>query len=127
MPNLNLLRPNAIALLKDPDERVIQIACGELGHRGGDDARAALFETLSHPTWRARLEACKALITLRAADQRVVSTLEAMSHETEAAKYDEEVADFQQRLAEMGNPKEFQGSWGKIAAILEQARQIAAK
>lgn len=112
---------------KDPYEKVVRIACMELGHRGGAAATAALLQVLGHPSWHARLEACKALITLKAADPRVVSTLEAMSREPEAAKYDAQIAMFRRMEAQSGLSEEFKGSWGTLGTILEQARHLATK
>jgi HEAT repeat protein len=121
------VRQAYIGALKDTHEKIVQIACMELAHGGGEEAIEALFPVLAHDSWRVRLEACKALITLKAADQRVVSTLESMSREAEAARYDAQIEEFERQERERNTPAEFRGVWGKIGTILEQARQIVAK
>ncbi len=96
---------------------------------------------LTHSSWRVRLEACKALITLKRADVRVISALEAMSREPEAAVYDsecneqplnmQELFEFceelgiltktqKNELAAQAQPE----PWGKLHTILTRARQI---
>ena len=111
----------------DSDEKVGQIACGELGERGGAKAEAALFRTLTTRSWDVRLSACKALITLKAADQRVVRTLEKMATEPEAKEYDAQIEEFKKQERQLSTqhaapPIE---TWGKVGTILEQARRIA--
>lgn len=121
------VRDAYISAVRDVYDKVAQIACGQLGFFGGMEATTALFETLSNPLWRVRLEACKALITLKAADKRVVSTLDQMCQESEASKYDAEHDEFERLIGNVELPDEWQGMWGKIGTILEQARQIAAE
>jgi hypothetical protein len=109
---------------------VAQIAVSELGFRGGAEATTALFNTLSNPSWRVRLQACTSLITLKAADKRVVSTLEKMSQEPEAKIYDAEMDEFEEFNQEVGwkMPDEPEMEWcGKIGTILEKARNLAAQ
>ena len=67
--------------MRDSEEKVARLACLEVGDRGGAEGTEALFTLLDHPNWHVRLEICKALITQKNADQRVLSTLEAMSRE----------------------------------------------
>jgi hypothetical protein len=116
--------------LGDSFDKVAQIACVELGSRGGAENADALIRVLDHPSWRVRLEACKALITLGKADQRVVATLEAMSREPEAGTYDAQCDDFeriQQEVAqELGESPPWGRLWGKLHSILEQARNLSA-
>jgi len=115
--------------LRDPEPRVAELACIEVGQRGGPDGTAALFGMLTHPNWRVRLQACEALITQKTADQRVVSTLDAMSREPEAAAYDAEVDEYKESLEEF--VKEFtpEGTavenCGKLGTILAKARRVA--
>ena len=114
----------------DENDKVAQVACGQLGFRGGKDAANALFETLSSPSWRVRLAACKALILLEAADQRVIATLEAMSQEPEATVHDEEVDYFDEHFRQLYDemPDEPKNRmWRRMATILEQAREVAAR
>ncbi len=116
--------------LGDSFDKVAQIACVELGSRGGAENADALIRVLGHPSWRVRLEACKALITQGKAGQRVVATLEAMSREPEARIYDAECDDFdrivQEVAQESGESLPWGRSWGKLHSILNQARSIAA-
>ena len=79
-----------VGALNDSSEKVVQIACLVMGQRGGDEGLAALRNLLGHPSWRVRLEACKAFITRHPAGTEVLATLEAMSREPEAAVYDAE-------------------------------------
>ncbi|MBV9469042.1 MAG: HEAT repeat domain-containing protein [Abitibacteriaceae bacterium] len=119
-----------IHALSDKNEKVVSIACGELGSQPSKDAVTALFTMLSHPSWRIRLEVCKSLIKLKAADGRVVSTLEKMTQEPEAIKYDAETEEFHQHAEEIHRqyPNEPKlEMWGKIGEILAQAQQIAAQ
>jgi hypothetical protein len=117
--------------LGDSFEKVAQIACVEVGHRGGAGSTEALMNLLGHAPWRVRLEACKALIVQGTADQRVIAALEAMSREPEAAVYDAEDEAFEEfaRMASgvLGVDVPAGERWGKLATILAQAREVAAK
>jgi hypothetical protein len=79
-----------IQALNDSFDKVVAVACFELSSRGGSDSIEALYGVLKHPFWRVRLQACKALMVLKAADEQVVSTLERMAQEPEASEYDAE-------------------------------------
>ena len=115
--------------LADPFNKVALIACLELGYRCGTEGTAALFGTLTHPVWRVRLEACKALITQETADQRVVTTLEAMSREPDAVVYDRQVDQFKEFAEEcsqaFGPDANFGEMWGKLDTILARAHAVA--
>jgi len=113
--------------LHDTSDKVVEIACVEIPSRPSSGDAEALYSVLDHPTWNVRLEVCKALITMQKADQRVVSALEAMSHEPEAAHYDALDEEFDRREKEMGLSGELGKRWGKLDTILQQARRIAAK
>jgi HEAT repeat protein len=120
-----------LCALADPFDKVAQIACVELESRCGAEGTTALFGMLSHPSWRVRLEACKALITQKSADRRVVTTLESMSREPEAAVYDAEVDEsnefvkaFSKAFSPDRTPVE---GWGKVQAILAKAAAIASR
>lgn len=117
-----------IAALRDSFEKVAQIACFELASHQSEAERQALVETLHHPSWRLRLEACKALITQQAAAERVVDTLEQMDREPEARAYDVECdkVDAIIKEAEGGqSPEWWDGRWGRMNEILNKARAIA--
>jgi len=131
-----------LAALRDPFDTIVQIACLEVGARAGTPAVVALTGLLEHPSWRVRLEACKALITFKKADARVVATLEAMGHEPEAAVYDAEcdnqgldmvtLLEFGEALGILPESekdgmatKPQPESWGKFQTILARARRIA--
>jgi hypothetical protein len=115
--------------LEDPFDKVAQIACLEVGHRGGVGSTEALMRTLDRSSWRVRLEACKALITQGTADERVVTTLEAMAQEPEARVYDKECDEFeaieQEVQQESGEASPWGRPWGKLETILNQARSLA--
>lgn len=121
--NSEAVRRAYIRALDDRGEKVVQIAALELGERGGPDARAALLGKLGDPSWDIRLAACKALITMRAADGRVVAALEAMKREPAAARYDAFIEESDRMDCEMGFPK--QPSWGKMDEIVEEAQRAA--
>jgi HEAT repeat protein len=114
-----------LTALKSSSEKVAQLACFEVGYRGGAAGAAALFEVLNHLSWRVRLEACRGLIRLYERDGSwipetpppetrqdppaarsraqasalLVAALEKMSSEPEAAVYDAECDDFQLDVA----------------------------
>ncbi len=115
--------------LEDPFDKVAQIACLEVGYRGGAGSTEALMRTLDRSSWRVRLEACKALITQGTADERVVSALEAMAQEPEARAYDTQCGEFeaieQELQQETGEALPWGRSWGKLETILNQARSVA--
>ena len=116
----DLSTPVAIAYrssLGDTSDMVVQLACAELGHRGGEGNIEALFPVLNHNSWRVRLEACKALITQGITDHRITETIEALSEDPEAAVYDTECDFFQEVIKEYGHgwPDKF---WGKLNTIL---------
>lgn len=105
--------------LNDPDDKVAQMACWQVGRLGGAKGTAALFAALPHPSWRVRLEVCKALIEMGAADHRVVATLEAMSQEPESLIYDAEIKESQRMDRESGIESE---GWGTLGTIMDRAR-----
>lgn len=116
-----------IQALADSFDKVVQVSCMELSYRGGDDAVNALFRVLKQHSWHSRLESCKALITLKAANSQVVSVLEQMAQEPDAAKYDVLIQDFEEMETEPDYPEEMKGGWGKISTIVEQAREVASQ
>lgn len=116
-----------IQALNDSFEKVVQVACFQLSYRGGIDTVEALYQVLTHRSWHVRLEVCKALIVLKAVDQRVVSTLEQMAHEPETSEYDAEYEELEYMLSGLELPDKFKKLWGKIGTILDQTRQLAAK
>lgn len=122
---------------KDTNEKVAMVACSELGYRGAEGAAAGavevLFELLAAPSWHIRLQACKALINLKAADGCVVMALEKMSQEPEAKEYDADIESFEridkEVQAEFPDESEIEveKGWGKIETLLQHARDIAAQ
>lgn len=84
----------------DPDEKVATMACWQVADRCGEVGTQALFAAIVNRPWRIRMVACKALLNQGTADGRVVVALEAMSHEPEAAVYDQEQAKMLETLAE---------------------------
>lgn len=115
--------------LGDSFDKVAEIACQELGRRGGSGSTEALMRTLGSRSWCLRLEACKALITQGTADGRVVGALEVMARETEALIYDAECDRFEamerQLERETDEPLPWGHSWGKLETILSHARCLA--
>jgi len=114
--------------LADPSDQVVQWSCREVGERCGAQGTAALFGLLNHSSWNIRLVACITLIYQRTADQRVVATLEAMSREPEVVKHDafeDEFSEVQKGLLACCGDECEQGVWGKMASILEKAREVA--
>jgi len=80
--------------LADPFESVVQIACVEVGARKGSGSLRALRSTLKHPSWRVRLEACKALISRKQAGPSVIAALKQLKREPEASAYELECREF---------------------------------
>ncbi len=117
--------------LGDSSEKIAQLACVEVGDRGGAEGTEALFRGLNHPSWRVRLEACKALITQRTADARVVAALEAMQRGPDGAAYDAEVEESKECVEEFSKVFDPNGTagewWGKLDSILARARRVAAR
>jgi len=113
--------------LHDTSDKVVEIASTEIPARATAGDAEALYAVIDHPTWNVRLEICKALIRMNKADQRVVSTLEAMRKEPEAAKYDAEIDYMDKVDKEVGGAGQTLSHWGKLDTILQQARTIAAK
>lgn len=116
----------------DSNERVATWACLSLSLEGHSrkEAIEALFQRLSASSWDVRLEACKGLIYRKAADQRVVDTLEKMAQESEAKEYNRQDAESKWSLEEYysKHPDEQRiEMWGNLEEITEQARQIAAR
>jgi hypothetical protein len=114
--------------LEDPFDKVVQIACLQVGSTCGPEA---LLSTLDHSSWRVRLEACKALITQGNVDQRVLATLEKLRQDPEAQIYDTECDEHD--MITRGAAKELLGEelanelgevevWGKLDTIIAKAR-----
>jgi len=80
--------------LADPFESVVQIASVEVGARKVRGSLRALRSTLKHPSWRVRLEACKALILRKQAGPMVIAALKQLKREPEASVYDLECSEF---------------------------------
>ena len=115
--------------LEDPFDKVAQLACLEVGHRGGPGSTEALMRALGRSSWRVRLEACKALISQGTADGRVVATLEAMAQEPEAGVYDAECGEFEaidREFERHTGEAPVEDRWGKLDTILDEARRVAA-
>jgi HEAT repeat protein len=112
--------------LRDSFDKVVMIACIQVADFGGEEDAEALYAILEHPLWRVRLEGCKALITMKKADSRVVSTLEEMRKDPEATRYDAEVEEFDRNERNAGVAGEFGETWGKLETILQQAQRNAA-
>jgi ribosomal protein S18 acetylase RimI-like enzyme len=120
-----------LAALNDSDDKIVEIACTEVGYRCQVAGGEALVGVLRHPLWRIRLAAAIALINQNQADERVVAALEAMKQQPEAAAYDIEMAEMKESLASM--PEAFlpEGEAGEIwrpfDSILAKARGLALK
>ena len=111
--------------LDDSSEKVVQVACWQLGCRGGAENTRLLRRTLNHSSWHIRLAACKALIVQGMADRRVVETLEAMSRGPEAGIYDAECDDAQKTIGIIQKSDKIPHfeTWGTLSTILDQARR----
>ncbi len=127
----NLAPPVTLAYccaLEDPFEKVAQIACSEVGRRGGAQGTEALFRLLDHRSWRIRLEACKALIGQGTADDRVVTALELMAQDPEARLYDSECDEFEaagKEITTIFGPALPRQRWGKLKTVIREARKLA--
>ncbi len=103
--------------LDDSSDKVVQLACMQLGHRGGVENAEALIRVLNHNSWRVRLEACKALITQGMTDHRIAETIEALGKEPEATISDAECDDHERMIKESGENWPYK-MWGKLNTIL---------
>ena len=112
--------------LRDSSEKVVEIACMEVGLGGGDGTKEALLSVLNNPSWRVRLEACKAMIVSKTADETTIAALDQLSRESEAAIYDAEIDDFDRIKRQTGTQGALGPRWGKLASIKDRARQVAA-
>lgn len=117
--------------LGDPFDSVVTWACHEAAERCGAEGIAAVQDLLNHSSWQVRLTACITLIQQKAADQRVVATLEALMREPEAAEhdaFDEKLRDFNKEEGLLSSADEAElHRWGKMASILEKAREVASR
>lgn len=120
-----VVREAFIVSLRDSFDKVVQISCVEVGHRGGPGAKEGLAALLNHPSWHIRLETCKGMIVGKFADEKTVATLEQMSGEPDAATYDAQIDEFdkidREAHASLGH------RWGKIGTILDEAKKMAAE
>ena len=127
--------PNAdrafLRALADPFDKVVQWACREVGERCGAEGTGAIKSLLNHSSWHVRLIACITLIQQKTADQRVVATLEALMREPEAAEHDQfedEYRDMKKAMILAWGGDESGGEdFGKMASILEKAREVASR
>lgn len=118
--------------LRDSSEKVVQLACLEMSVRADAEGIRDLHELLTNPSWLLRLEACKALIALKAADQHVVDTLEELRDDPQAAQHDAETASCRDDLVDLLKtlPRDdAQGDsgnelWGTLDEILAKARRL---
>lgn len=116
--------------LHDSHEKVVQLACLEMSVRADAEGVRELRSLLKSPSWPVRLEACKALITLKVADQQVVNALESLKTEPQAAVHDAETAAVKDDLLEMlkilvqDEVQDEPGKelWGTMDEILVKAR-----
>ena len=103
--------------LNDSSDKVVQLACTQLGYRGGVENTEALLRVLNHGSWRVRLEACKALITQGITDHRIGETIEALGKEPEATIYDAECDLFEEVTKKSGEVWPCK-RWGRLNTIL---------
>ncbi len=115
--------------LDDTFEKVAQVACVEVGARGGTEGTAALYRALDREEWHLRLSACKALIEQKTADQRVVDALLSMKLEPEATEHDFEDEDTRSSSLSLSlliaEESEAVEMWGNLDSIIAQAKKIA--
>ena len=115
--------------LADPFDTLVEWSCHEAAERCGAEGIAAVLGLLNHSSWQVRLIACITLIQQKTADQRVVATLEALMREPEAAEhdaFDEDLRDFNKDEGLLSSADEAElHRWGKMASILDRAREVA--
>jgi hypothetical protein len=104
--------------LDDSSDKVVQLACMQLGYRGGVENAEALIRVLNHNSWRVRLEACKALITQGMTDHRIAETIEALGKEPEATIYDAECDDHREMMIKASGENWPCKMWGKLNTII---------
>lgn len=77
--------------LRDESADVVSEACAALGELKNPRATPAIKRLLSSKSWQMRLDACISLIMLGCKDQRILSRIEQLMNEPDAAKHDEAV------------------------------------
>jgi HEAT repeat protein len=120
------VRSAYVYALRDSSDKVVQIACMVVGRHGGQETKAALIPVLNHASWRVRLEACKAMIESKTADETTLAALEQLSRESESVTYDAEIDEFDRMEGASGTEGTLGRRWGKLATIVDQARRVAA-
>ncbi|HUV04505.1 MAG TPA: HEAT repeat domain-containing protein [Armatimonadota bacterium] len=78
-----------IPAMKDSDPRVRNVACSAFAQNKDRRAVDRIMELLEDSEWHVRLAACDTLVTLGVADERVLSTIEHLRLDPEAAEHKE--------------------------------------
>jgi HEAT repeat protein len=116
------VRDAFLVALKDQRSTVVSTACTGLKRIGSDAAIEPLRWVLNHPGWFVRFNACEALFALGAVDRQVITSLERLADEPEAANYDHMVTD------STGFEREYYGEefvqQPKVREVLEAARNV---
>jgi HEAT repeat protein len=118
-----------IEALKDENESVQKAAIGSLGRIGDERAIPSLLPRLGHNDWRVRYQTAFALLSLKAADPRLVAALERLAAEPESEEHDLEVEEWNcnlerhRELARETGDEEPEPRQ-KIHELLEEARRL---
>ena len=96
-----------IKTLNDTSEKMILLACKQLGRLSAKKAIISLLNLLNSNSWNIRLEACKALLSIQGEDvqlhidlNRVIKTLEEINDSSNAYEYDLAVEEIRYDLGE---------------------------
>jgi HEAT repeat protein len=111
----------------------LTMTCAQtLGASGAHQAIPLLLEALDQPRWSARRSAAQALLDLEVADGRLVSALERMSREPDAAEWNVSAAESRRDLdlmrelaAKAGDPEPT--ALPTIQEMIDQARELVRK
>ncbi|MHB1455655.1 MAG: HEAT repeat domain-containing protein [Armatimonadota bacterium] len=86
-------------LLSDPEPRVRSAAARALIHIQSID-EDVINVLLNDPSWGTRKELAHELVRAKVADERIISAIEQLMKEPEAAKYESQLAEYRMAMAE---------------------------
>lgn len=116
--------PGLITALDDADRGVVEFACDSLSELGDAAAIPCLLKVLDHPNWDVREAACRALLSFGVGDQRVVTAIEQLIREPEAADHDLDVEEDHAMFSDPEDPEETIPP--TLATLPQEARELLA-
>ena len=112
-----------VKALSDPFDKVIMLACKQIGWRGEGSAIEPLRALLHHDVWMVRFAACHALLSLQAVDSVLIQSLEELSLAPEAREFDQDIEEIRESEQEefRVRPRDV---FGTVGFLLSQARSM---